>query len=123
MLLIRNFGYTIVAVSPEINDFLTTFADRAGAVVQIPQLLQCMRLPIRRHQSALAGHKCSTECTQIEIAIVVQVNQVLAVGKGRGQRQNFGDELIDPNGPIAAKSDNLFRVSVCQSTQTECSSM
>jgi hypothetical protein len=74
MLLIRDIRYVIITVSPDINHFLTAFTDSAGVVVQTPQLLQRMRLPVRRHQSALAGDKRSAECAQIEIAIDVQVN-------------------------------------------------
>ena len=123
LLFVQDIGYAAITVLADIDGFLTTFTDHASIIVQLPQLLQRVRLPIGRHQRALTGEDCSTESAQIEIAIDVQVNEVFAVRQHRGQCHNFSDKLIDPNRPIATKSDNLFGISAYQSTQTECSSM
>lgn len=71
----------------------------------------------------MASDQRRAKSPQIEISIGVQVDDVLAVGQNVGQCQYFGNESIDPDWSIAAKSDYFLRLSSGQRTQTECSSM
>lgn len=121
MLIVRYFRY--IRIWARLDGLFTIIPNRVGITVCSPEPIQRKGLAIRRHQCALTNNQGSTKSPQIEIAVSMKINDVLAVGQRSCQRLHFGYELLNPDWTITPESDYFFWQPACQRTQTECSSM